>query len=75
MAKKRVADLLVETLTATGVQRFYGVARESLNSITDAIRRRDDIRWVPVRHEEMRAESVAALVRMAVTLGLPAARY
>ena len=43
MAKKRVADLPVEALVATGAQRIDGVARESLNGITDAIRRRADI--------------------------------
>jgi thiamine pyrophosphate-dependent acetolactate synthase large subunit-like protein len=28
---KRVADALVDTLAAHGVQRFYGVAGDSLN--------------------------------------------
>lgn len=60
MAKKRVADLLVETLVDAGVQRVYGVAGDSLNGITDAIRRRDDIRWVPVRHEETAAFAAGA---------------
>lgn len=49
MAKKRVADLLVETLVDAGVQRVYGVAGDSLNGITDAIRRRDTKRrcaWI-----------------------------
>jgi hypothetical protein len=40
MAKARVADLPVETLVATGVQRIDGVAGECLNGITDASRRR-----------------------------------
>jgi pyruvate dehydrogenase (quinone) len=55
MAKKRVADLLVDTLVAAGVKRIYGVAGDSLNGITDAIRRRADIQWIPVRHEETAA--------------------
>ena len=49
---KRVADLLVDTLVAAGVERIYGLAGDSLNGITDSIRPRDNIQWVPVRHEE-----------------------
>jgi thiamine pyrophosphate-dependent acetolactate synthase large subunit-like protein len=39
MAKKTTADLLVETLAAAGVERMYGVSGDSLNGITDSIRR------------------------------------
>jgi thiamine pyrophosphate-dependent acetolactate synthase large subunit-like protein len=35
---KRVADLLVDTLVAAGVERVYGLAGDSLNGITDSIR-------------------------------------
>jgi pyruvate dehydrogenase (quinone) len=60
MYKKTVAELFVETLALAGVERVYGVAGDSLNGITDAIRRRDDIRWVPVRHEETAAFAAGA---------------
>ena len=49
----RVADVLVETLIAAGVRRVYGVAGDSLNGITDSIRRHEEIGWVHVRHEEV----------------------
>ena len=52
MSKKTLAELLVETLASAGVERIYGVAGDSLNGITDAIRKRDNMWWVPVRHEE-----------------------
>src|SRR5260370_9607758 len=55
MAKKRVADVLVDTLVAAGVKRIYGVSGDSLNGITDSIRPRDNIEWVHVRHEETAA--------------------
>ena len=51
MSKKTVAELLVETLAVAGVERMYGVAGDSLNGITDAIRRHEQLRWLPVRHE------------------------
>jgi thiamine pyrophosphate-dependent acetolactate synthase large subunit-like protein len=55
MAGKTVAELLVETLEVAGVERIYGVVGDSLNAITEALRRRGRIRWVHVRHEEAAA--------------------
>src|SRR5271155_3886010 len=49
---KRVADVVVETLQAAGVKRCWGVPGDTLNFVTDAIRR-SDIEWVHVRHEEV----------------------
>jgi pyruvate dehydrogenase (quinone) len=51
MAKKRIADVLVDTLVAAGVKRVYGLVGDSLNGVTDSIRPRKDLQWVPVRHE------------------------
>src|SRR6266852_1569020 len=60
MAKKRVADLLIETLVQAGVERIYGVSGDSLNGITDSIRRQKRIRWAHVRHEESAAFAAGA---------------
>ncbi|MGH7228219.1 MAG: ubiquinone-dependent pyruvate dehydrogenase [Nitrospiraceae bacterium] len=60
MNKKMVAELLVETLALAGVKRMYGVAGDSLNGILDSIRKRGDIRWVTVRHEETAAFAAGA---------------
>jgi hypothetical protein len=46
---KRVADLLVDTLVAAGVERIYGLAGDTLNGITDSIRPRDNIKGIPRR--------------------------
>ncbi|MET3471104.1 pyruvate dehydrogenase (quinone) [Novosphingobium sp. 1529] len=46
-----VADVIVKTLEAAGVERCYGIPGDTLNHITDAIRT-SGIRWVHVRHEE-----------------------
>jgi pyruvate dehydrogenase (quinone) len=48
---RSVADIIVETLEAAGVRRCYGVPGDTLNHVTDSIRR-SGIRWVHVRHEE-----------------------
>jgi thiamine pyrophosphate-dependent acetolactate synthase large subunit-like protein len=60
MAKKRVADVLVDTLIAAGVKRVYGLVGDSLNGITDSIRPRKDLQWVPLRHEETAAFAAGA---------------
>src|SRR6266704_1193910 len=60
MGKKTVAELLVETLVSRGVSRIYGVAGDSLNGITDSIRRQDQLSWVHVRHEETAAFAAGA---------------
>ena len=60
MAKKSVANLLVDTLVAAGVKRVYGLAGDSLNGITESIRTRNDIQWIPVRHEETAAFAAGA---------------
>jgi len=59
MAKK-VADLIVDTLAAAGVERIYGITGDSLNGITDSIRRQKRIRWTHVRHEETAAFAAGA---------------
>lgn len=51
MRKQKVADIIVETLQLAGVKRCYGVVGDTLNHVTDAIRR-SDLTWVHMRHEE-----------------------
>src|ERR1700751_6102994 len=60
MARKTVAELLVDVLAEAGVERIYGVPGDSLNGITDSIRVRQDVRWVGVRHEETAAFAAGA---------------
>src|ERR1700743_440661 len=52
MSHKRVADVIVETLEQAGVKHCWGVPGDTLNYVTDAIRR-SKIEWVHVRHEEV----------------------
>jgi pyruvate dehydrogenase (quinone) len=60
MANRTVADLLIETLAAAGVERIYGVSGDSLNAITDSIRRQGKIEWIHMRHEEAAAFAAGA---------------
>src|SRR6202041_2447502 len=55
-----VAEVLVETLIANGVERVWGLPGDSLNGITDAIRTRPNIQWMHVRNEEAAAFAAGA---------------
>jgi pyruvate dehydrogenase (quinone) len=57
---RTVADQFAETLTAAGVKRIYGIVGDSLNGLTDALRRQGKIEWVHVRHEEVAAFAAGA---------------
>ena len=57
---KTVAELITDILHATGVKRIYGVVGDSLNGLTESLRRRGDIAWVHVRHEETAAFAAGA---------------
>lgn len=55
-----VADGLITFLQASNVQRIYGLPGDSLNGLTDAIRKSGAIAWEHVRHEEAAAFAAAA---------------
>jgi pyruvate dehydrogenase (quinone) len=57
---KTVADQFAETLAAVGVKRIYGIVGDSLNGLTDSIRRQGKIEWIHVRHEEAAAFAAGA---------------
>jgi pyruvate dehydrogenase (quinone) len=40
---KKVADQIAEILAVAGVRRIYGVVGDSLNGITDSLRRQEKI--------------------------------
>jgi pyruvate dehydrogenase (quinone) len=57
---RTVADQFAEILAAAGVKRVYGLVGDSLNGLTDAIRRQGKIEWIHVRHEEAAAFAAGA---------------
>src|ERR1700742_978389 len=57
---RTVADQFAETLAAAGVKRIYGIVGDSLNGLTDSIRRQGKIEWIHVRNEEVGAFAAGA---------------
>ena len=52
MAKKKVADLLVDVLAEAGVRRITVFPATRSTAFTDSIRATEQIQWIHVRHEE-----------------------
>jgi pyruvate dehydrogenase (quinone) len=55
-----VADQFAEILAEAGVKRIYGIVGDSLNGLTDSLRRHGKIEWIHVRHEEVAAFAAGA---------------
>src|SRR6202522_4688667 len=55
-----VADQFAEVLAAAGVKRIYGIVGDSLNGLTESLRRQGKIEWIHVRHEEVAAFAAGA---------------
>lgn len=59
-----VAENIIETLSANGVERIHGLPGDSLNAVTEAIRAHESMEWVHVRHEETAAFAAGAEAAM-----------
>lgn len=66
---KLVADEIIEILQNAGAKHCWGVPGDTLNNITDAIRR-SEIEWVHVRHEEVAGFAAGAEAMVAKRLTL-----
>ncbi|MCQ0031772.1 ubiquinone-dependent pyruvate dehydrogenase [Burkholderia glumae] len=60
MASKTIADYLAHTLAEAGVERIWGVTGDSLNGLSDSLRRLGKIEWAHTRHEETAAFAAGA---------------
>jgi pyruvate dehydrogenase (quinone) len=52
------------------VKRIYGIVGDSLNGLTDAIRRQGKIEWLHVRHEGVAAFAVGAEAHLTGSLAV-----
>jgi pyruvate dehydrogenase (quinone) len=66
---RTVAEHLVDTLARAGVRQIYGVVGDSLNPVTDALRR-STLKWVDVRHEETAAFAAGAEAQLTGNLAV-----
>ena len=65
------ADILVETLISWGASHCFGVVGDGINSIIEALRKRQDrIKYIGVRHEEAAAFMVSGFAKHTGQLGV-----
>src|SRR5437867_4627746 len=65
------ADVLVETLIDWGVEVVFGLPGDGINGIMEALRKRkDDIRFIQVRHEEAAAFMACGYAKYSGKLGV-----
>lgn len=65
-----VAELVVEGLAATGVDKIWGVVGDALNPFVDALERDGRISWNATRHEEAAAFVAGAESQIAGRIGV-----
>ena len=70
MTRSNIADLVVAAIKQVGVKRVYGIAGDSLNAVTESIRKDKDIDWVHVRHEEVAAFAAGAEAHLTGSLAV-----
>jgi pyruvate dehydrogenase (quinone)/pyruvate decarboxylase len=65
------ADILIETLIRWEVQNVFGVVGDGINSLIEALRKRQDqIRFIAVRHEEAAAFMASGYAKHTGKLGV-----
>ena len=65
------ADVLIETLQDWGVEVVFGLPGDGINGIMEALRkRRDQVRFIQVRHEEAAALMVCGYAKFTGRLGV-----
>ncbi|WP_166423577.1 ubiquinone-dependent pyruvate dehydrogenase [Paraglaciecola sp. 20A4] len=55
-----IASFITQTLEQAGVKRIWGVTGDSLNGISDSLRKMGTIEWLGTRHEESAAFAAGA---------------
>ena len=65
-----IAETMITAFKANGVKRIYGVPGDSLNGLTDAMRKDGSITWLHTRHEETAAFAAGAEAEMTGTLAV-----
>ncbi|HEX4739567.1 MAG TPA: thiamine pyrophosphate-dependent enzyme [Allosphingosinicella sp.] len=68
---KTAGDILVQTLIDWGVDTIFGIPGDGINGVMEALRvRKDEIKFVQVRHEEAAAFAACAYAKFTGRLGV-----
>ncbi len=70
MIGKTVSDVVLEVLAEAGAERIYGIPGDAINSLVEAIRKQDRLKFIQVRHEEAGAFAASAEAKLTGKLGV-----
>ena len=71
MTSLTAGDVLVNTLIDWGVDTIFGIPGDGINGLIESLRRRkDEIRFIQVRHEEAAAFAACAYAKWTGRLGV-----
>jgi pyruvate dehydrogenase (quinone)/pyruvate oxidase len=71
MSKPNASDVLVETLIRWNVDTIFGLPGDGINGVIEALRKRkDQVRFIQVRHEEAAAFNACAYAKWTGKLGV-----
>jgi pyruvate dehydrogenase (quinone) len=71
MASMTAGDVLVDTLIAWGVEKVFGIPGDGINGLIESLRRRkDEVQFIQVRHEEAAAFAACAYAKWTGKLGV-----
>ncbi|MFD1018001.1 pyruvate oxidase [Thalassobacillus hwangdonensis] len=71
MLEKRTGEVLTEMLMEWGVDHLYGMPGDSINEFIDDLRKRkEDLSFIQVRHEEVGALAAASYAKLTGKLGV-----
>src|SRR5437773_12265347 len=71
MPSNTAADILIETIQDWGVEVVFGLPGDGINGIMEALRkRRDQVRFIQVRHEEAAALMACGYAKFTGRLGV-----
>ncbi|CDQ19909.1 pyruvate oxidase [Halobacillus karajensis] len=74
MLNKRTGEVLTQQLINWGVDHIYGMPGDSINELIEDLRKRkEEIEFIQVRHEETGALSAAAYAKLTGKIGVTAA--
>jgi pyruvate oxidase len=63
-------EVLISILADYGVERIYGIPGDAINSVVEALRKQDKVKFIQVRHEEAGAFAASAHAKLTGKLGV-----
>lgn len=67
---QNIASFITQTLEQAGVKRIWGVTGDSLNGISESLRKMGTIEWLGTRHEEVAAFAAGAQAHLSGELAV-----